>query len=317
MKGIRESGIDLLGNFTWGAHFAQIYQSKEEYLELIIPYIEAGLRNNELCVWVYASDEDCLYIKEAMTKEIPFLNERLERGQLLLIPFTEFYSERGSFSHLYVLNNWSNMIHHALRNGFDGLRLTGDTAWADQESLSAIMEYDHTLDSAIANLPVVVACLFYRGNMDIFDLAKVIGNHNYVISKQNGKFEVIRNMKLLVKDEQIHKSMENYFRLIQHLPVAVFIHDAEKIYYCNQSAVELTGVKDTHELLRMDITSLQPEQTKHTFREFVKKTLNNWNKPEYFTTTINCVNGVVKPIIPSGSNACRVFRYLRLTSMLM
>ena len=43
MRKIRESGIDLLGVITWGAHFAQVYHSRAEYLELMIPFIDAGL----------------------------------------------------------------------------------------------------------------------------------------------------------------------------------------------------------------------------------------------------------------------------------
>jgi len=296
MRKIRESGIDLLGVITWGAHFAQVYHSRAEYLELMIPFIDAGLRNNELCVWVYSSDADYLYIKEAMAEAIPFFCERLERGQLLLIPYTEFYTEGGSFSCLYVMNNWNQMAHHALHKGLDGLRLVRDTAWVDQESFADIMEYDHILSSGLANLPVIIACLFNADNMDVINLAKVIGNHNYVISKLNGGFDVIHNMKLLVNEKQIYKSMENYFRLIQLLPVPILIHDAEKIYYCNQSAVSFAGVKDTHELLGMKISDLLPEKINNNLSEFIEKTLSDQDNANYSMAAINCANGEVKPI---------------------
>ena len=64
------------------------------------------------------------------------------------------------------------------------------------------MEYDHILSSGLANLPVIIACLFNADNMDVINLAKVIGNHNYVISKLNGGFDVIHNMKLLVNENR-------------------------------------------------------------------------------------------------------------------
>ena len=52
---VRDSGIRAIGKLKWGEHFCLLYNKKQELTDTIVPYIKAGLENNELCVWI-ASD---------------------------------------------------------------------------------------------------------------------------------------------------------------------------------------------------------------------------------------------------------------------
>ena len=48
----RKSGIDIVGDVSWGTHFCQFYQTKEDLLDILVPYFKLGLENNEffMCV---------------------------------------------------------------------------------------------------------------------------------------------------------------------------------------------------------------------------------------------------------------------------
>lgn len=48
----RNSGIGAIGNINWGTHFCQFYNTKQDLVDIIIPYLKAGLENNEFCIWV-------------------------------------------------------------------------------------------------------------------------------------------------------------------------------------------------------------------------------------------------------------------------
>lgn len=48
----RNSGIALVGDLPWGSHFCQFYTTKQDMLDIVVPYFRAGLEGNELCVWV-------------------------------------------------------------------------------------------------------------------------------------------------------------------------------------------------------------------------------------------------------------------------
>lgn len=69
-ESLRKSGVDIIGDVPWGMHFCQFYQTKEDLMDILIPYFKAGLENNELCAWVIQSSE-IEEAKAALRKAIP------------------------------------------------------------------------------------------------------------------------------------------------------------------------------------------------------------------------------------------------------
>lgn len=50
-KNPRISGLRVIEDIAWGTHFCQFYQTQEELMDILCPYLKAGLENNELCIW--------------------------------------------------------------------------------------------------------------------------------------------------------------------------------------------------------------------------------------------------------------------------
>jgi len=48
----RETGIGIVGTISWGTHLCQFYQTKEDLIDILVPYFKAGLENNEFCMWI-------------------------------------------------------------------------------------------------------------------------------------------------------------------------------------------------------------------------------------------------------------------------
>ena len=63
---LRHSGIDVIGNVPWGTHFCQFYKTKQDLIDILVPYFKAGLENNEFCMWVTAEPLMVAEAKEAM-----------------------------------------------------------------------------------------------------------------------------------------------------------------------------------------------------------------------------------------------------------
>ena len=49
---MRSSGIESIANVPWGTHICQFYHTKQDLIDILVPYFKAGLENNEYCVWV-------------------------------------------------------------------------------------------------------------------------------------------------------------------------------------------------------------------------------------------------------------------------
>jgi hypothetical protein len=46
----RETGIHAIGAVPWGTHLCQFYDTKQDLVDILLPYFKAGLENNEFCV---------------------------------------------------------------------------------------------------------------------------------------------------------------------------------------------------------------------------------------------------------------------------
>ena len=84
----RKTGIDVIEALPWGSHLCQFYTTKQDLLDILVPYFKAGLENNEFCLWVTSEALSEKEAKEAMAKAVPDFAQYLERGQM------EIYSGR-------------------------------------------------------------------------------------------------------------------------------------------------------------------------------------------------------------------------------
>ena len=48
----RRVGIPGTGKAHWGEHLCAFFYSKSDLLNLVVPYIKAGLEDNEFCLWI-------------------------------------------------------------------------------------------------------------------------------------------------------------------------------------------------------------------------------------------------------------------------
>jgi hypothetical protein len=48
----RPTGISAVGAMPWGTHFCHFYETKEDLVDILIPYFRAGLEANEFCLWI-------------------------------------------------------------------------------------------------------------------------------------------------------------------------------------------------------------------------------------------------------------------------
>ena len=66
---MRHTGIAILGDTPWGTHFCQFYDSKQDLIDILVPYFKAGLENNEFCMWVTSKPLRAEEAKAALARE--------------------------------------------------------------------------------------------------------------------------------------------------------------------------------------------------------------------------------------------------------
>mgnify|MGYP000936409278 CR=1 FL=1 len=204
---LRKSGIDIIGDLPWGAHFCQFYRTKEDLTEILVPYFKAGLENNEFCLWITAYPLDAEEAKKALRKAIPDFDIYLKNGQIKIIPYTDWHVKEGIFVSGRVLNGWVEELNQAQESGYKGMRFSWNTSWLKEEEWDNFVNFEKKADSVINNYHMITLCTY---SLDAHDLTKtidIVTNHQFTLVKKEGKWERIENSgwKNLVKRKSIEE----------------------------------------------------------------------------------------------------------------
>jgi len=133
-NGTRPSGIECMGNVPWGTHLCQFYESKQDLVDVLGPYFRAGLENNEFCMWITSEPLAAEEAEAAAREVIPGFDRYLQRGQIEILSYSDWYLKGGVFDAQRVLDGWAEKLSAAQARGFAGLRLTGNTFWLERAS---------------------------------------------------------------------------------------------------------------------------------------------------------------------------------------
>ena len=270
-KGIRKMGIDIIGNVPWGTHICQFYETKEDLIDILVPYFKAGLENNEFCMWVTSDPLNEEEAKNAMRKAVPNIDKYFKKGQIEILPHTEWYLKGGVFDFDMVLNGWINKLNRALAKGYDGMRVTGNIAWLEKKGWNEFADYEEKVNSEIGGYQIIAVCSYGLKKCDAFDLIDVVCNHRSALIARGGKWEIIESAERKKVEEELQERERKLRTIFDVLPVGISILDANrKIIYGNPALERILGIS-MEGLLRGDYKSrtyLRPDSTPMPAEEY-------------------------------------------------
>ena len=185
MKGqLRETGIDVLGAVPWGTHVCLFYDSRQDLLDTLVPYFKAGLDNNEFCMWVFSeslSEQEC---KRAMQKATAGFARYQRKRQIEIIPYREWYLKDGELDLERVLEAWIDKLQKALAAGYDGMRITGDTAWLGKRDKRRFAEYEAEVNNVITKYNMLAICTYQINQYTASEVLDVSLHHKFTFFKR-------------------------------------------------------------------------------------------------------------------------------------
>src|ERR1700687_2580198 len=76
----RKSGIGLLGDMSWGTHFCHLYETKQDLIDILVPYFKTGLENHEFCIWVVSDPLNEDEARSELGRAVPTVDRHLAAG---------------------------------------------------------------------------------------------------------------------------------------------------------------------------------------------------------------------------------------------
>ncbi len=156
---VAEKVIDFMEELRPTNHLIFVYDSPEAKYNVLFNYLKAGLDNHEATVYV-AAEESPDQIKEAM-KRFGIQVQRHEKTKALrILGYEEVYIKDGKFRMATTMETWNKLYSEALKQGFKGLRVTGEMACFFQHSLvQELLEYERALHRVL-DIPMVAMCAY-------------------------------------------------------------------------------------------------------------------------------------------------------------
>ena len=267
---LRKSGIDIIGDVPWGTHFCQFYQTKQDLIDILVPYFKAGLENNEFCMWITSQPLEVNEAKEALRKAAPDFDHYLEKGQIEIIPYTYWYFKEGIFDSQRVLSGWIEKLEIALANGYDGLRLSGNTFWLEKKDWNSFVDYEGEIDSIIGNYPMVALCTYSLERCNATEIIDVVINHQFALVKKEGKWEQIESSKRKMAEQALREAYENLQAQSKELEAQT--EDLQEAYDAlSENEKRFKLLSEANALL---LSSKEPETVIQTIAEKVMRHLN-------------------------------------------
>jgi len=223
----RKSGIDTLNNIPWGTHICQIYQTKDDLIDILVPYFKAGLENNEFCMWVTSEPLGVKEAKALLGKAVRHLNDYISKGQIEILDYSEWYTKSGKFNTDEVLQGLVEKEREALEKGFDGLRLTGNTFWLGAEDWVAFSEYETIVDSIIGEHRVIAICSYSLDRCGASEVLDILNNHEVTIIKQSEGWRTVESDEQKRLKKVLNASEVRFRRLFETARDGILILDAD------------------------------------------------------------------------------------------
>ncbi len=240
----RKFGNYLVGDIPWGTHLCQFYESKQDLIDILVPYFAEGLNSNEFCMWVTSPPLEVKEAKQALAKAVSNIDDYLRKGQLEVMSYNDWYLQSGKFDADRVLQGWVDKEKKALESGFEGLRLSGNTFWVERSLWQNFASYEKTVNSIIGKHKMLALCTYRLSNCSGTDVVDVVRNHVGALIKQGKKWVLVEDVVHRKKAEQeLWNAKTDWERTFDAIPDFIAILDNKfRIVRVNLAMAKQLGV---------------------------------------------------------------------------
>lgn len=173
-----EKEIRRLGS---GDHIACIYRNRTEQLAITVPFMLAGLKNDEKCVYIV--DENTKKEIIQAFKTIFNVEEYLDSNQLELLTREDAYLKDGFFDPDKMIELLKQTERRALKEGYKRLRVTGEMTWilTKLPGVERLIEYEAKSNYFFPGSKSLAICQYNEGKFRPEILLDVIHTHPKII----------------------------------------------------------------------------------------------------------------------------------------
>jgi len=195
---LRKTGVSVIGDVRWGTHFCYFYETKQDLLDLLIPYFKTGLEGNEFCLLIISNSE-LLKMEEAANAlhgVLPDLDRYVAKRSMEFVGHDAWFLNGGSFDFQRVANQFKEKVDKALARGFVGMRVSASPAWLETSNPKGLRKFEAEVDQLYHHERIIASCTYPIGRSKADFLLDVARNHQFAIARRNGDWDIVETPEL-------------------------------------------------------------------------------------------------------------------------
>ncbi len=231
-------GIDKLKDLKWGSHLCHFYKNKDDLIELMLKFVNDGLKNNDFCFIVTSDPINKDDVEKLINKNIPNYNE----NQIEIISYKNFDKKN-------IINKIKKNNEKILKKDFRGIKIFSNLGWLKEEHWDDFNEYESQINLLINNMKTIAICAYNSEKHTLSEIVSISRNHPIIILKEKNEWKIIKCLYKKKAAEEIKNSQNKY----QHL----FKTMAQGVVYQNNEGEIISANPAAQEILGQNLTEMQ------------------------------------------------------------
>lgn len=197
--------VEAVTQLRPGDHLCLIYETTEEQLATVVPFMRLGLERRERCLYIFDENTEQTVL-EALRAGGVAVEKALASGALSVVGKRETYVREGRFDPDLMIELLARSTAEARAAGFSALRASGEMTWAlaGETGSERLIEYEAKLNRFLPGSDCLAICQYNRNRFSAEVIRDVIRTHPLVIVGRT----VYRNPFFVPPDELLAPSPE-------------------------------------------------------------------------------------------------------------
>ena len=241
---------------TQGNSFSLLYDTTEQLVDVVASFFDAGLKNNECCLWGVAGQLDVENVKQMLKEAGLDVDRYVDNGQLLFSQCNECYiAGKGSVSDIDLLK-WQEIYNIAMAEGYNGLRIVDKFTIVDGESWDSFVEYEKQAMELIRTKKITGLFAFLLEARSRMEMIELISMHDGTIIEKNGRWTLLQSSSSCKT-----VSRSQYFRdeILENVWTGFWaVDENDKIVFFNKGMESISGLSKS-DVCGKKLTSFVPK----------------------------------------------------------
>ncbi|MCL4368931.1 MAG: MEDS domain-containing protein [Actinobacteria bacterium] len=171
-----------ISELAQGDHTCLIYRDASEQMASAVPFVKAGLRRGERCVYI-SDDRTTGEVTAALHAAGVDIDLERRRSALLFFTKRDAYLRSGTFDPASMIAFLMQATEQALADGFHGLCATGEMTWAlgPEPGCERLIEYEALLNEFFPGSRALALCQYNQSRSSPALIRDVLRTHPTVV----------------------------------------------------------------------------------------------------------------------------------------